>query len=524
MNQANTPLTQSSGPQPPEGKPPPSSLSLEIVDGGLRAVLSGAAPKGTTQDRIKELVLGLLADRQVKYGVLAQGVVEAVKRLAQGETLAGTVIAQGSAPEPGQDAAIEVLVDLESHRIGRILEDGRIDFRDKGPLPIVNPGTRLAVLKPAVAGKPGLDVQGKKILPPMPRQLKLRGGAGVRIEEEGLAAVTTAQGMANQPEEGKFEVLEVLDLAGDVDFASGHVDFPGKVRVAGAILSDFKVQAKSLEAAEMEPGSSVEISGDLTVRGGIMGARVKVGGKVAARFVRDTQLSCEGDLVVESEIVHSRVQCGGRVRISQGDGRIVNSKVHAIRGVITGDIISSGAEYTTIRLGVTAEFAQEMQRIRMVLKDLASKKLQLETETEAKKEELKATEDDLRNMLAAIKDPAQQVQRENLMGQLEMLKPLREGLKNELSGLLRRLADIEFERQGLEAKKAEMDTVVPPGAVWLDVRGSAHPTTEIISPRASMVLSSLKQSFSASEFEAKDEKTGAAKPVIALRRLRSSAS
>ena len=349
-------------------------LHLDITDGGLRAVLSGSTPAGLTAQQIRDMVVKLLGEKQIKNGVLAQVVVDAVKKLAKGEQIQDVVVAQGVPPEPGLDAWVEVLVDLDSHRIGRLLENGRIDFRDKGPLPLVTPDTHLARLHRGEQGKPGLDVRGGKINPPLPRQLKLRGGPGVRIEEDGLLAVATADGIPNQPDEGKFEVLEVLEIKGDIDFSSGHVDFPGKVRVSGTVLSDFKVQAKSLEAEEMEPGSSVEVSGDLTMRSGIMGAKVKAGGKIKARYVRDSHIICDDDLLVESEIVHSRIQCGGRVRITQGDGRIVNSQVDAIRGVITGVVISSGIErHTIIRLGVTSGFLQEFHDIRKKLKEIDKK-------------------------------------------------------------------------------------------------------------------------------------------------------
>lgn len=523
MNQTGNPPHSKSGQDTQSDSAADTRLSLELLEGGLKAALSGGVPPELSPQQIKNMVVKLLGDNGIKHGVLAQEIVEAVKELAKGEKLQGMVVAQGVPPESGKDASVEVLVDLDSHRIGRLLEDGRIDFRDKGALPLVAPGTRLAVLQPGEPGKPGLDVKGQKIKPPLPRQLKLRAGPGVRIEEDGLVAVAVIQGIANQPEEAKFEVLEILEIRGDIDFASGHVDFPGKVRVSGAVLSDFKVQAKSLEAEEMEPGSEAEVSGDLTMRGGIMGAKVKAGGKITARYVRDTSLTCEGDLLVESEIVHSKIQCGGRVRITQGDGRIVNSQINAIKGVITGVIISSGVERTTIRLGVTAEILQELYNIRQNLKELSKEVSELEKSLADKHEELQGTENDLRNILASLKDPAQQAQRENLLGQVEMMKPLREELQGEVADQKERLEEISFRKQELEEKGAEMEAVMPPGAVWLDVRGLAEATTEIRGPRSSTVLNTKEHGFSATELEIQDEQTGALTPVMKLRPLRSSA-
>ena len=524
MNQTAPPPDDKSKPEAGSDTAAEPRLSLEMPEAGLKAALYGAVPAGLSPQQIKDMVIKLLGDHGVKQGVLAQGVVEAVKSLAKGQALQGMVVAQGEPPEPGRDARVEVLVDLDSHRIGRLLEDGRIDFRDKGPLPLVNAGTRLAVLHPGEPGKPGLDVRGQKINPPLPRQLKLRGGTGVKIEEDGLVAVATTEGIANQPQEAKFEVLEVLEIRGDVDFASGHVDFPGKVRIAGTVLSDFKVQAKSLEAEEMEPGSSVEVSGDLSTRGGIMGAKVKAGGKITARLCARHHLDLRGrssggerDRALQNPVRRPGARNPGRrpycelpgQRHPGRDNRRCNKfRRGAQRHPVGSDgRVSAGTEQSAAESGGNPQGNGRIGK----------------RPWRTSKGSCKA-----RRMICAISWPVSRTLpnrpiKKNLLGQVEMMKPLRNELKNEVDLQKKRLDETAFRKQALQDKLAEMEAVMPAGAVWLDVRISAEASTEIRGPRSSVVLRSQEQSFSATELEIMDEKTGVLTPVMKLRPLRSSA-
>lgn len=121
----------------------------------------------------------------------------------------------------------------------------------------------------------------------------------------------------------------------------------------------------------LEPRNRVELTGDLKVLGGIMGAEVVAGGKVQARYVRQSRTTCGGDFLAESEIVSSEVVSNGKVVVVAGEGRIVNSQVAAaIKGVMTGDLICSARGATVVRLGMRPEFEQRLMNARRQLSSL----------------------------------------------------------------------------------------------------------------------------------------------------------
>ncbi len=499
------------------------NLWLTISADSMTAAISGRVDAGIDRRLVQQAITKLLRDKGLKHGLSASEMRQAIEALCQGQELDKLVIAVGTPPEPGQDATIDLLVALTESQSATPGGSGNVDFRDRGALPVVEVGTPLAALRPAVPGKPGRNVLGQVVKAPPARLLRLQSGRGVSLEDNGRVVVAAAKGILNHPETEKFEVLDILEIKGDVDFKVGHVNFPGLVRVSGAVLPDFRVRAHSLEVETLETRSRVELTGDLKVQGGIMGAEVVAGGKVQARYVRQSRVTCGGDFMAESEIVSSEIVSNGKVVVVAGEGRIVNSQVAAIKGVVTGDLICSARGATVVRLGMRPEFEQRLMNARRQVASLDKEREQIEEAMVAQEQELEATEDELRGILAALNDPAQQANRENFITQVQMIKPLRQALKEGVTGGRARLEEIQYQTQRLGEKIADMEKIMPVGAVWLDVRGRAESLVEIRGPRASLVLESSEDHFSAREQEVVDKASGTSGFVIKPGRLRSAA-
>lgn len=498
-------------------------LRLEVTDSGMAARLIGDVEPGADRADIHERINDLVAETGVRHGLLSDSIKSAVEILAMGRPLPGAVIARGSEPEPGTDAHLEILVEIQSLIKPKKDDKGKVDIRDRGALPLVKAGTPLAKLHPATKGTPGRDVFDKIIPAPHSKLLKLIAGRGVELEKSAFLAVASVDGMVSRPEEDKFEVLEILTIDGDVDFEHGHIDFPGLVVVRGAVLPDFRVRCKNLEVETMEPGSMADVAGDMVVHGGIMRAAVKVGGSVSATYVRQARMVCGGDLVIENELLQTRVQCGGYARITSGTGRIVNSHLEAVRGVLTTDIVSTGKGGTVIRLGVSSAFVNDIARAKRMVKTSEQDRAQLNELLIAQRDELVIMEGELRDTLAMLKDPAQADNVENLKAQISMIKPLRENLKEGLAEGEKELEEMVYQEQRLLVRIVDMESMLPTGVVWLDVRGKVDASTEIKGPHASMVFHQTKSAFSIREVELKDAETGKVSVVMRAGRLREEA-
>ena len=73
------------------------------------------------------------------------------------------IIAEATKPIQGSDAQIEYFFDVNATAKPKLNEDGSVDFHHLGNIKLVEKGDKLAALKPAVKGVPGINVLGKPI-------------------------------------------------------------------------------------------------------------------------------------------------------------------------------------------------------------------------------------------------------------------------------------------------------------------------------------------------------------------------
>lgn len=495
-------------PQPPKEPPKPEpKVMLQVTFGPMHvsAMLSGRADPGVDPKVVQRDITNLLKAHSVRYGLSGGAVRQAIISLAAGSSVENLVIAQGEAPKKGRDAVIEPLVDLGHNNIGKQKHWGHIDFRDKGPLPVAEPGQPIARLIPAQRGVVGKDVMGRRILAPSVRMLRLRAGKGCKLTPDGRQLIASAKGIVVRPEEEKFEVLEVLEIAGDVNYDTGHIDFPGLVKVKGAILPDFKVTAVSLEAGTLEPGSVVELEGDLVVNGGVMGTTIRTGGSVKARFVRDSRITCGKDLLVDNEIVQSQVSVEGKVVVSSTEGRIVNSRVSALLGVSTQDLRCAAQGSTVITLGVRPEIEKELAQLLRAIEKFKKEEHDLSDLVTGQEDELATTEQEIRSMIDNCRAASEPGQRDNLMTQIQMLMPLRDTLKEGVDDGRLRLQDLACEQQRLEERILHLRHLASGGKVWAEVRGKADAGVEFRGPRTMLVLETPQAAFSVGEVQERED-------------------
>ncbi len=275
-------------------------------------------------------------------------------------------IAQGTPPKPGRDARITYYFDTDPLKIGTIRSGGKIDFRERGEIPQVRPDDLLAEKIPKVKGEPGTDVHGKKIQPPEPRDVRLRCGPGARLSENGLKAYAAKHGSPAVTADGKILVNPEHVIRGNVDLNTGHVDFEGAVLVTGTIEDGFRVRCNSLAAGEITK-AEIETQGNVTVSGGIIGARIHAQGALRARHVFGATIRTSGDIVVESSIVDCTIETSGACIVRSG--KILSSNVIAKQGIEALQIGSEQSRACRLTFGVDSKLKEDLavlgQRIAM---------------------------------------------------------------------------------------------------------------------------------------------------------------
>lgn len=346
-------------------------VTVWVAPGGLQVQMTVTPPLPGGQPVTLPRAMAALARAGVIHGIEEQAVADLIR--AQGEVRTA-VVAACTPPQQGSDAVIAYHESLVAPGgLPQQREDGTVDFFQLNLVRNVAPGTVLATRTPATPGMAGKSVLGLTIPAPDGREQSLKTGSGAVLSADGLQVSAGIEGHAVLGSDGRIGVMPIYRVGGDVDTATGHIDFVGTVVITGSIRPGFSVRAgQNVEIHGGVDGGSVEAGGDITVRYGILGGhrgRVTAGGRVHCRFAENAEIRCRGDLVVGDGILHSRVRCGGRVLVVGRRGSIIGGQIKAKEEVSSRVLGSSLLALTEIEVGAVPSDRDEMEQVRLQVQE-----------------------------------------------------------------------------------------------------------------------------------------------------------
>lgn len=337
-------------------------------------------------------------------------------------------VALGDPPDPGEDGFVAYHFKTDYTNPGKILEDGSIDFRDRGDIPYVTPGDLLAVKTPPRENKDGMDVSGDPIVSVPPQDPVFLAGSGTQMSEDDLSVTALDSGQPHLDPLGEITVNPELPINGDVDFKTGNVAFNGNILVRGTVKDGFQVKGINLTAAEIQ-GGVINVSGDLYISNGITDATIVSKGSVYARFINKSNITAFGDLVVLKEIIDSEILLSGRCE--NPNGMILSSKITAKGGIEAGKIGTDMSQSSQLRIGV-------------------------DDHLNAQKDEIKTRLDASVSQLNEVRKKIQAVEAEDheLYGQITEKAQVQEAAQNRLKEM--KAQAVELRQPGDEARYQKM--------------------------------------------------------------------
>lgn len=271
-------------------------------------------------------------------------------------------IAQGQPTDPGKPTEIQYHFDTDPIKPATIDESGRIDYKNRGVIPMVNDGDLLAEVVPGTGGKPGQDIYGRTVDPPLPDVIALVCGNGVKKNEDGLKVFSVMYGRPELLKDGTICVSDTLSISGDVGVETGNIEFDGHIEVKGAVQEGYKVVGKTLKANEIH-NAKLEMQGDVVVSKGIIGATIRTDGNVKARHMRDSKIDALGDITVEREVYECHVESNGFFRIERGT--IMGSSISAMKGLEASEIGSEASDPCTIITGIDNRLEKQITTLNL---------------------------------------------------------------------------------------------------------------------------------------------------------------
>lgn len=303
---------------------------------------------------------------------------------------------KGAEPLDGSDGRVELKFD-HSVKPGRIMADGRIDFRSINRFPQAREGDHVLRLYEETKGMGGTDVYGKVIVPvpgsPHPVVIDHNTLRGSRGENEDSRA-RFMDWFAIKPgiiitkflrDEQRPELLESITIQNqivvkNIDFTTGNISGDGNT---------LKCAADLLVEGDIKGQFSVQIEGSLEVKGSIEGKNVDVSEEVKASFIRNSIRS--GKYVEVGAALSAKIEAAQSVKVTReiADCSISAPDVFLIGnsdGLLCGHVHISAcrlnAQNVVIRNNLVIELGAEVfKKIDEAEKQLASIELEMERES-----------------------------------------------------------------------------------------------------------------------------------------------
>lgn len=252
---------------------------------------------------------------------------------------------QGIKPIIQQDEAIaKIYFEHETHP-GKLLPNGKIDFRELHRFPSVKMGDNLLFVTYPIHGKPGVSFEGKVIPVTEPHALDLTFKDGIikkeHFDEEGkrvgyfLSAARTGVILIKKID-GTIREIDVSDRIelDTIDFSIGNIgsEFVSPVSMKiGTIKDGFKIRAHGTVEVTSLDGGHVFTDQSAVIDQVRPNSSVRAHNDVNVRTVMDAELVSEkGKITIKDEIRDSKLEAP-EILFKSSKGIMLNSSVEAHR-------------------------------------------------------------------------------------------------------------------------------------------------------------------------------------------------
>lgn len=311
----------------------------------------------------------------VTYGIEEQLLDEVCQHPAKftGKILS---VARGTLPENGKDACITWNFEyVTSHENKADTDDQAIDFKELKNVINVKTGELLATKTPFTEGRPGTTVLGQKIEARNGRNIPIKIGKNVVLDETGLKAYAAIDGQVSFTENEKINVFPVYEVKGDVDYSVGNIDFVGSVVIRGNVLAGFTVRAGGdIRILGEVEGADLEAQGNIEIRAGVFGqgkGSIKAGHNLVANYINQANVHAKNDIIVGS-IMHSSVKSDHKIICRRNKGLIVGGRIQAGELIDVNVIGNVGQTPTVLEVGISPDLINEYAAIKEKIVQLES--------------------------------------------------------------------------------------------------------------------------------------------------------
>ena len=355
-----------------ENKVVHSLVEVTVNPNRASAFASFNRPENGGSDITVERIKSAMAEKMISYGILEDDIRMAVEQRRYGENIC---VAKWDAPENGVDGTIKYHFSAESHAAPVENEHGVVDYKNLGIVKNITMGTPIADITMPTEGSPGKDITGMTVVQKKGTPAKFNVGTGTTLTEDGTQIIAIVNGNLVY-RNGAFCVDEMLIINGDVEVATGNIDFIGAVTVKGSVFEGFRVTSKrDIIVNGTVSGAEIYADGNISVKIGAINSQLTAKGNVRLGFCENSKVTADGT-VESASFVGGEIFSGQKI-IASGKGVIMGGKLTALDGIEASVIGSEKYVKTELTLGNNAVLSKERDQLENQIADMEDKADQL---------------------------------------------------------------------------------------------------------------------------------------------------
>ncbi len=350
-----------------------ANADISVDPNCTTAFMTITAPENGGLEITTQKVYAAIQAKGIKFGLLEQDIIEAVEHKKYGENIC---IARWKPPVDGVDGRVEYYFHRETAFKPVEDENGNVDYKNLGLVRNVYRGTPIAKITLPTDGEPGMDIMGKAVHQRKGVPASVKVGKGTELVKEGTEIVASVDGNLTYSG-GAFNIEESLLIRGDVDVASGNIDFIGDIVIRGNVMEGFAVTSKkNVMIHGTVTNGTVTADGNITVKLGCINSTLTSNkGSIKMDFCENSKISAAGS-VESNSFVGGEVFAGTAINAT-GKGVMVGGKYTALQNITASVIGSESYAKTLVTLGNNAVLSEEMDGHKRRIAEMADKVDQL---------------------------------------------------------------------------------------------------------------------------------------------------
>jgi uncharacterized protein len=343
-------------------------VSITVSEDKMTAQIEFFPPEGGKNITIEE-VLKKLDDLKISVGIEEEVLKQWFNEPVYHQKMR---IASGIPPQNGENGSVEFHFNTSKLRKPKILEDGRVDYKELNYIESIKKAQVLCTGTPPTKGISGKNIFGIEIKAVDGKMAVFPKGKNVELSSDNMSLLSSIEGCVEY-EGGKVNVYQQFDIPKNVDTSTGNVYFVGNVSIQGDVLTGYKVEADgSIFVEGIVEGAILKAGQDIILKKGVSGqgkGMVFAGRNIVAKYIENANVEARENIQAEV-IMHSNVKAANKIELLGRKGFLVGGYCAVGNELILNQMGCDMGTFTEIDIGVDPNMKERY----VGLKDLIRKR------------------------------------------------------------------------------------------------------------------------------------------------------